>query len=501
MSKARFMLALLRPYRGRLALTGVAILAATGAGLAPPYLAGKAIDSGIVTGDTATLDWIVAAFLAVAALYAGATFLQTYLVGWVGTRALQDLRERVFSHLQAMSIGFFTRRSPGVLISRMTNDIEALNQLVTGGVVTLFSSTLTPGRRGRHPAGARPEAGAGHLPHLPAARRGQHRLPDRLPRRLPGDARADRRRHRLPAGDAERRPRGAQLRPGAAARGGDDRAERGQPRSQHEDRLPQRLLLPRGRDAGRGRHRGDPPLRRQPGDRRGDPDRRDRRLRRLPADLLRTDPAALPALHHLPAGDGGARQDLRAARHRARHGRPRRRDRPGGAARRDRDARRLVLLRERRSRAGAGRAVGAARDRPAASYRARPWRWSARPAPASRPSPSWSPASTTRSAARSRSTATTCASCSSGRCAASSASSPRRGSCSPAAFARTSPSAGRRRAWRRSKRPPQRSARASSSPPCPRGSRPRSASAASSSPPASASSSPSRGRCSPSRAS
>ncbi len=65
------------------------------------------------------------------------------MVGWVGTRVLQDLRERVFAHIQAMSIGFFTRRSPGVLISRMTNDIEALNQLVTTGVVTMFSSTLT----------------------------------------------------------------------------------------------------------------------------------------------------------------------------------------------------------------------------------------------------------------------------------------------------------------------------------------------------------------------
>ncbi len=143
MSKARFMLALLRPHRGRVALTALAILAATGAGLAPPYLAGRAIDSGIVTGDIAALDWIVAAFVAVAVLYAGTTFLQTYLVGWIGTRALQDLRERLFSHLQAMSIGFFTRRSPGALISRMTNDIEALNQLVTSGVVTLFSSTLT----------------------------------------------------------------------------------------------------------------------------------------------------------------------------------------------------------------------------------------------------------------------------------------------------------------------------------------------------------------------
>jgi ABC-type multidrug transport system fused ATPase/permease subunit len=141
--KVRWMIGLLRPYRGKVVLMFLALLVATGAGLAPPYLAGKAVDSGIITGDVAALDWIVAAFVVVATLYAVATFLQTYLVGWVGTRALQDLRERVFIHLQTMSIGFFTRRSPGVLISRMTNDIEALNQLVTDGVVTMFSSVLT----------------------------------------------------------------------------------------------------------------------------------------------------------------------------------------------------------------------------------------------------------------------------------------------------------------------------------------------------------------------
>jgi ABC-type multidrug transport system fused ATPase/permease subunit len=141
--KVRWMIGLLRPYRGKVALMFMALLVATGAGLAPPYLAGQAIDAGIQTGDVAALDLIVLAFVVVAILYAVATFLQTYLVGWVGTRALQDLRERVFIHVQAMSIGFFTRRSPGVLISRMTNDIEALNQLVTDGVVTMFSSTLT----------------------------------------------------------------------------------------------------------------------------------------------------------------------------------------------------------------------------------------------------------------------------------------------------------------------------------------------------------------------
>jgi len=141
--KVRWLVRLLRPYRGRVALMLVMLLIETGAGLAPPYLAGKAIDSGIQTGDVSALDLIVLAFLATAVVYAVATWAETYLVGWIGTRALQDLRERIFTHLQSMSIGFFSRRSPGVLISRMTNDVEALNQLVTTGLVTVFSSTLT----------------------------------------------------------------------------------------------------------------------------------------------------------------------------------------------------------------------------------------------------------------------------------------------------------------------------------------------------------------------
>jgi ATP-binding cassette subfamily B protein len=141
--KVRWMIGLLRPYRARMALMFVALLIETGAALAPPYLAGRAIDVGIETKDLSALDWIGAAFVAAALLYAVATYAETYLVGWVGTRALQDLRERIFIHIQRMSIGFFTRNSPGVLISRMTNDVEALQQLVTDGVVTIFSSTLT----------------------------------------------------------------------------------------------------------------------------------------------------------------------------------------------------------------------------------------------------------------------------------------------------------------------------------------------------------------------
>ena len=143
--KVRWMLALLRPYRPQVLLMLLALVIATAAGLAPPYLAGRAIDDGIQAQDSGALTVIVLVFLASTVLYWGASYAQTYLVGWVGQRALQDLRERIYSHVQAMSIGFFTRNKPGVLISRLTNDVQALDSLVTDGVVTLISSTLTLG--------------------------------------------------------------------------------------------------------------------------------------------------------------------------------------------------------------------------------------------------------------------------------------------------------------------------------------------------------------------
>jgi ABC-type multidrug transport system fused ATPase/permease subunit len=141
--KLRWLLGLLRPYRIQVALMMVALLIATAAALAPPYLAGQAIDNGIRADDAGALTLIVVIFLASVVVLWAATYAQTYLVGWVGQRALQDLRERIYTHLQEMSIGFFTRNKPGVLISRLTNDVQALDSLVTDGVATLFSSTLT----------------------------------------------------------------------------------------------------------------------------------------------------------------------------------------------------------------------------------------------------------------------------------------------------------------------------------------------------------------------
>jgi ATP-binding cassette, subfamily B, bacterial len=141
--KLRGLVELLRPYRSRTLLMLGSLLLATAAALAPPPLAKLAIDDGIVPGDLTALTWIVVAFLLTALIYWGATYAQTYLTGWVGQRALQDLRIQLFAHLQTLSVGFYSRRQAGVLISRLTNDVQALDQLVSDGVVTLFGSTLT----------------------------------------------------------------------------------------------------------------------------------------------------------------------------------------------------------------------------------------------------------------------------------------------------------------------------------------------------------------------
>jgi ABC-type multidrug transport system fused ATPase/permease subunit len=141
--KLRGLLVLLRPYRARVALMFLALIAGTAATLAPPPLAKLAIDDGIIPGDLGVLNLVVVAFVVSALVAWGATYAQTYLTGWVGQRALQDLRLQIFAHLQSMPVGFYERRRAGVLISRLTNDVEALNSLVTDSVVTLFQATLT----------------------------------------------------------------------------------------------------------------------------------------------------------------------------------------------------------------------------------------------------------------------------------------------------------------------------------------------------------------------
>jgi len=130
------------PYRGRTALSVISLLAATATALAPPFLSKFAVDDGIRRHDLTRLWWIVGAFLVAGLLNWVMSYVQTYLTGWVGERILADLRTGLFRHLQRLSLGFYERNRAGVIISRLTNDVEAIDQLVTDGVTSLVQNTL-----------------------------------------------------------------------------------------------------------------------------------------------------------------------------------------------------------------------------------------------------------------------------------------------------------------------------------------------------------------------
>ncbi|MFL5922655.1 MAG: ABC transporter ATP-binding protein [Gaiellaceae bacterium] len=132
-----------RPYKTRTLLSIGSLLLATATALAPPYLSKYAVDEGIAQHDLTKLWWIVGAFLVAGLLNWGMSYAQTYLSGWVGERILADLRNRLFDHLQRLSLGFYERNRAGVIISRLTNDVEAIDQLVTDGVTSLVQNTLT----------------------------------------------------------------------------------------------------------------------------------------------------------------------------------------------------------------------------------------------------------------------------------------------------------------------------------------------------------------------
>ncbi len=133
---------LARPYPGRSALAVVTLVAFTLVALLPPYLAKVAVDDGITAGDVRTLTWVVVVFLLAGAAAFVLSGAQTYFTGWVGERALADLRIKLFAHLQRLSLGFYERNRTGAIVSRITNDVEALDQLVTDGVSSLVQNTL-----------------------------------------------------------------------------------------------------------------------------------------------------------------------------------------------------------------------------------------------------------------------------------------------------------------------------------------------------------------------
>ena len=133
---------LARPYPGRTALAIVTLVAFTLVALLPPYLAKLAVDDGISKGDLETLTKVVIAFVLAGVAAFALSGAQTYFTGWVGERGLADLRINLFAHLQRLSLGYYERNRTGAIVSRITNDVEALDQLVTDGVASLVQNSL-----------------------------------------------------------------------------------------------------------------------------------------------------------------------------------------------------------------------------------------------------------------------------------------------------------------------------------------------------------------------
>ena len=140
--RAALLVRLTAPYKGRALLAIVSLLAATAATLALPLLAKLAIDEGIAAGNTGRLGTIVGLFTGAALVGWLATTGHTYFTSWVGERVLADLRVRLFRHLQSLPLGYYERNRTGATISRLTNDVEALDQLVTDGVASLVQNSL-----------------------------------------------------------------------------------------------------------------------------------------------------------------------------------------------------------------------------------------------------------------------------------------------------------------------------------------------------------------------
>ncbi|MGZ6944561.1 MAG: ABC transporter ATP-binding protein [Acidimicrobiia bacterium] len=133
---------LLRPYRGQIALASVVLVVQTSCLLAGPALVRYGVDSGLLANDGHALDLAAVSFLIVAVLGLATGRSVIWLVSRTGERFLKELRERVFRHLMGLSMDFYEREKTGRLVSRMTSDIDALQELISQGLVMFIQNFL-----------------------------------------------------------------------------------------------------------------------------------------------------------------------------------------------------------------------------------------------------------------------------------------------------------------------------------------------------------------------
>jgi len=141
----RLLASLARPYRGRLALAVVLIAIRSAAFLSIPYLVGLGIDKGISPrgGDLQALVEIVGVLLAVLVVNSAANYGFLRLSGQIGADILFDLRQMLFAHVQELSLSFYERYTSGRIISRLTSDIDALNELLATGLTSVITSLIS----------------------------------------------------------------------------------------------------------------------------------------------------------------------------------------------------------------------------------------------------------------------------------------------------------------------------------------------------------------------
>src|SRR6201993_4180483 len=150
------LLGYLRPYAWQVALALIAIVLKAGADVLGPYLTKIAIDKYLAhtSGSHSVLGRYLSTnpltgIAQIAAIYVGLLvfsffleFLQTYYMQWTGQKVMFDLRSQIFRHLQRMHVSFFDKNPVGRLVTRVTSDVDALNEMFTAGVVSIFEDVF-----------------------------------------------------------------------------------------------------------------------------------------------------------------------------------------------------------------------------------------------------------------------------------------------------------------------------------------------------------------------
>ncbi|MCS6848873.1 MAG: ABC transporter ATP-binding protein [Anaerolineae bacterium] len=132
----------LRRQRVALLITAALVIVSTAINVALPHLLGHAIDAYVVSGDLPGLAHISLLMLGLYVLSASLTWLQSYIMAGASQRAVRDIRNDLFCRLQALPLRFFDQRPHGDLMSRLTNDVESVNQALSDGVVQIVSGAL-----------------------------------------------------------------------------------------------------------------------------------------------------------------------------------------------------------------------------------------------------------------------------------------------------------------------------------------------------------------------